>query len=85
MDCPFLPPPAQIASAGQLNKIKQVICNDATNLRGDKVLNGPTLFSRVNHTGSSYSVVACQFNFFHLVSQMIRHKLTNSANRKGIE
>ena len=23
MDCPFLPPPAQIASAGQLNKIKQ--------------------------------------------------------------
>ena len=23
MDCPFLPPPAQIASAGQLNRIKQ--------------------------------------------------------------
>ena len=23
MECPFLPPPAQIASAGQLNKIKQ--------------------------------------------------------------
>ena len=61
-----------------------MICNDATNLRGDKVLNGLTLFSRVNHTGSSYSVVACQFNFFHFVSQMIRHELTNS-NRKGVE
>ena len=47
------------------------------------MLNGPTLFSRVNHTGSSYSVVACQFNFFHFV--MIHHKLKTSANRKGIE
>ena len=49
------------------------------------MLNGPTLFSRVNHIGSLYSVVTCQFNFFTLsVSQMIRHKLTNF-NRKGIE
>ena len=49
------------------------------------MLNGPTLFSQVNHIASSYSVVACQFNFFTLsVSQMISHKLTNS-NRKGVE
>ena len=46
-----------------------MLCNDATNLRGGKVLNGPTLFSRVNHSGSSYSVVAY---LFHFVSQSVR-------------
>ena len=65
-----------------------MICNDATNLRGDKVLNEPTLFSRVNHTGSSYTGTvlwhASLIFFTLLVSQMIRHKLTNSANRKEI-
>ena len=28
------------------------------------MLNGPTLCSKVNHTGSSYSAVACQFKLF---------------------
>ena len=48
------------------------------------MLNGTT---SVNHTESSYSAVACQFKFFFTlsVSQTIRHKLKNSANRRGVE
>ena len=50
-------------------------------LRGDKVLNVPSLFSRVDDTGS---LRQCSL-FFLLTTESVRrisHKLTSSASKK---
>ena len=48
-------------------------------LRGDKVLNVPSLFSRVDHTGSFYGSAVY---FFTLSVSQADHKLTSSASKR---